>query len=79
MLTEDTEVRRRIKGRSRRSKTDVVSNGSGVLICGRGQYSDAVLDELESQNDSQVEGILGKVQLLKNVRRRETLHASLPD
>lgn len=34
----------------------------------RGQYSDAVLNELESQNDSQVEGIMGKVKILKEVR-----------
>lgn len=34
----------------------------------RGQYSDAVLNELESQNDGQVEGILGKVKMLKDVR-----------
>ncbi|EGY15623.1 v-SNARE [Verticillium dahliae VdLs.17] len=33
----------------------------------RGQYSDAVLNELESQNDAQVEGILGKVKILKDV------------
>ncbi|KAH7153243.1 hypothetical protein EDB81DRAFT_451054 [Dactylonectria macrodidyma] len=33
----------------------------------RGQYSDAVLNELESQNDSQVEGILGKVKILKTM------------
>ncbi|RWA12242.1 hypothetical protein EKO27_g2869 [Xylaria grammica] len=33
----------------------------------RGQYSDAVLSELESQNDQQVEGILGKVKVLKEV------------
>lgn len=33
----------------------------------RGQYSDAVLNELESQNDGQVEGIMGKVRLLKDV------------
>ncbi|CAL3967052.1 unnamed protein product [Diplocarpon coronariae] len=33
----------------------------------RGQYSDAVLNELESQNDGQVEGILGKVRLLKDM------------
>lgn len=33
----------------------------------RGQYSDSVLNELESQNDAQVEGILGKVKTLKNV------------
>lgn len=36
------------------------------LLC-RGQYSNAVLDELESQNDGQVEGIMGKVRLLKDV------------
>jgi hypothetical protein len=36
----------------------------------RGQYSDAVLNELESQNDQHVEGILGKVKLLKDVRSR---------
>jgi hypothetical protein len=33
----------------------------------RGQYSDAVLNELESQNDGQVDGILGKVRQLKDV------------
>ena len=33
----------------------------------RGQYSDAVLNEMESQNDQQVEGILGKVKILKDV------------
>ncbi|KXJ96991.1 hypothetical protein Micbo1qcDRAFT_155738 [Microdochium bolleyi] len=33
----------------------------------RGQYSDAVLNELESQNDAQVEGILGKVKILKDM------------
>jgi hypothetical protein len=33
----------------------------------KGQYSDAVLNELESQNDEQVAGILGKVKVLKDV------------
>ncbi|KAL2257333.1 hypothetical protein VTK26DRAFT_324 [Humicola hyalothermophila] len=33
----------------------------------KGQYSDAVLNELESQNDSQVEGIMGKVKMLKDM------------
>ncbi|KAH6621353.1 hypothetical protein B0J18DRAFT_432253 [Chaetomium sp. MPI-SDFR-AT-0129] len=33
----------------------------------KGQYSDAVLNELESQNDQQVDGILGKVRLLKDM------------
>lgn len=35
----------------------------------KGQYSDAVLNELESQNEAQVEGILGKVKVLKEVRK----------
>jgi blocked-early-in-transport protein 1 len=34
----------------------------------RGQYSAAVLDELESQNDEQVGVLSGKVKELKNVR-----------
>ncbi|QSZ32897.1 hypothetical protein DSL72_002478 [Monilinia vaccinii-corymbosi] len=33
----------------------------------RGQYSDAVLNELESQNNDQVEGIMGKVKQLKSM------------
>ncbi|EGX95228.1 ER-golgi SNARE complex subunit Bet1, putative [Cordyceps militaris CM01] len=33
----------------------------------KGQYSDAVLNELESQNDDQVAGILGKVRVLKDM------------
>ncbi|KAL2137967.1 hypothetical protein VTI28DRAFT_7757 [Corynascus sepedonium] len=33
----------------------------------KGQYSDAVLNELESQNEQQVEGIMGKVKLLKDM------------
>jgi blocked-early-in-transport protein 1 len=33
----------------------------------RGQYSDAVLDHLESQNDAQVEGISAKVKMLKDL------------
>ncbi|KAJ6439541.1 LOW QUALITY PROTEIN: SNARE domain-containing protein [Purpureocillium lavendulum] len=33
----------------------------------KGQYSDAVLNELESQNDAQVAGILGKVKTLKDM------------
>ncbi|KAH8166582.1 hypothetical protein CIB48_g1684 [Xylaria polymorpha] len=37
----------------------------------RGQYSDAVLSELESQNDQQVEGILGKVKILKETKVTE--------
>jgi hypothetical protein len=42
--------------------------GDGRLTDLRGQYSDAVLNELESQNDGQVEGIMGKVMQLKSVR-----------
>ncbi len=39
-----------------------------LLTVHRGQYNDATLNELESQNDGQVEGILGKVKQLKDVR-----------
>jgi len=34
----------------------------------RGQYSDAVLSELENQNDQNIEGISAKVKMLKDVR-----------
>ena len=34
----------------------------------RGQYSDAVLSELENQNDQEIEGISAKVKMLKDVR-----------
>ena len=37
------------------------------VVCCRGQYSDAVLSSLESQNDSEVEGISAKVKMLKDV------------
>ncbi|KAI4149244.1 MAG: hypothetical protein LQ340_004727, partial [Diploschistes diacapsis] len=33
----------------------------------RGQYSDAVLSELESQNDEQVEGMSSRVRMLKDL------------
>lgn len=33
----------------------------------RGQYSDAVLSSLESQNESEIEGISAKVKMLKDV------------
>ncbi|MCJ1315883.1 protein transport protein bet1, partial [Xylographa vitiligo] len=33
----------------------------------RGQYSDAILSELESQNDDQVEGMSAKVKMLKDI------------
>lgn len=34
----------------------------------RGQYSDAVLSELENQNEQHLEGISAKVKMLKDVR-----------
>lgn len=40
----------------------------------KGQYSDAVLNELESQNDEQVSGILGKVRVLKDVSSAHPSH-----
>lgn len=43
----------------------------------KGQYSDAVLNELESQNDDQVAGILGKVRVLKDVSVSLSLSISL--
>ena len=46
----------------------MLSTVSTLLSLIRGQYSDATLNELESQNDGQVEGILGKVKQLKDVR-----------
>ena len=48
-----------------------------LCLC-RGQYSDAVLNELESQNDQQVEGILGKVKVLKEVSHLYLLGTSKP-
>ncbi|KAI9870871.1 MAG: protein transport protein bet1, partial [Pleopsidium flavum] len=33
----------------------------------RGQYSDAVLSELESQNDAELEGMSAKVKMLKDI------------
>ncbi|MCJ1447883.1 MAG: protein transport protein bet1 [Stictis urceolatum] len=33
----------------------------------KGQYSDAVLSELESQNDEQVQGMSARVKMLKNI------------
>jgi hypothetical protein len=39
----------------------------------RGQYSDAVLSSLESQNDSEIEGISAKVKMLKDVCHLITL------
>ena len=44
-----------------------------LVVC-RGQYSDAVLSELENQNDEQLEGMSAKVKMLKDVR----LPPSLP-
>lgn len=50
----------------RRLKKEIEWNAD-CLDTHRGQYSDATLNELESQNDGQVEGILGKVKILKDV------------
>ena len=46
-----------------------------LILCRyyRGQYSDAVLSELENQNDQHIEGISAKVKMLKDVR------APIPD
>lgn len=38
------------------------------MLVYRGQYSDAVLSELENQNDQHLEGISAKVKMLKDVR-----------
>ena len=38
------------------------------MVSYRGQYSDAVLSELENQNDQELEGISAKVKMLKDVR-----------
>jgi hypothetical protein len=40
----------------------------------RGQYSDAVIDELESQNDDQVGAMSARVKMLKDV---SVLHSSI--
>ena len=45
----------------------------------RGQYSDAVLSELESQNDSELEGMSAKVKMLKDVRPPLSRPARTPD
>lgn len=37
------------------------------MVVDRGQYSDAVLSELEGQNDVQLEGMSAKVKMLKDV------------
>lgn len=57
--------------------SEVAPWGDWVLTSGRGQYSDAVLNELESQNDKEVEGILGKVRVLKDVSGQVPIHSSV--
>ncbi|KAJ4307153.1 protein transport protein bet1 [Collariella sp. IMI 366227] len=52
--------------RQQQQQQPLGGGGSGYGY-GGGQYSDAVLNELESQNDEQVEGILGKVKMLKDM------------
>lgn len=44
----------------------------------RGQYSDAVLSELENQNDNELEGISAKVKMLKDVRLSYPPPTSIP-
>ena len=51
-----------LQGSSGGGEADICSNSC------RGQYSDAVLSELENQNDAEVEGISAKVKMLKDVR-----------
>ncbi|KAI1006257.1 hypothetical protein K3495_g1965 [Podosphaera aphanis] len=51
----------------RKNPTDDIHTFRAALPNKRGQYSDATLSSLESQNDSEVEGIMGKVRLLKNM------------
>ena len=53
-------------GRVSKKEADNVSFG----LVYRGQYSDAVLSELENQNDQHLEGISAKVKMLKDVRSR---------
>jgi hypothetical protein len=48
-------------------RTERVGHVPDHSLINRGQYSDAVLDELESQNDAQVEGMTAKVRMLKDV------------
>ncbi|KAI5302616.1 protein transport protein bet1, partial [Ascosphaera pollenicola] len=44
----------------------------------RGQYSDAVLSSLESQNDEDIEGISARVKMLKNVGPPHSLTSCVP-
>ena len=48
-----------------KGKEEICANVEKKL---RGQYSDAVLSELESQNDTHLEGMSAKVKMLKDVR-----------
>ncbi|KAF3483553.1 V-SNARE [Arthroderma uncinatum] len=41
--------------------------GGAATPNSKGQYSDAVLSSLESQNDSEIEGITAKVKMLKDI------------
>ncbi|KAI5291077.1 protein transport protein bet1 [Ascosphaera aggregata] len=54
-----------------RSSTDMSNEGLAgyrkATPNSRGQYSDAVLSSLESQNDEEIEGISARVKMLKNV------------
>ncbi len=44
----------------------------------RGQYSAAVLSELESQNDEHLEGMSAKVKMLKEVKKKKLFFISFP-
>lgn len=48
-------------------------------LCHRGQYSDAVLSELESQNDQHIEGMTAKVRMLKEVCTSYSIYSSMAD
>ena len=59
---EEREEEKRGNLDSRRMDQLVLTGGR------RGQYSDAVLSELENQNEAQIEGMSAKVRMLKDVR-----------
>lgn len=56
----------RIRSMSKYSSPNTHQPTNLTSTC-RGHYSDAVLSSLESQNDSEVEGITAKVKMLKDV------------
>lgn len=60
--------RARVCARLMRSRPRSVEDLGVDFFFHRGQYSDAVLSELENQNDAQIEGMSAKVKMLKDVR-----------